>query len=40
MLKILSGGKYAVSEGEICLQVEKNEISLLVERADLARQFA
>ena len=28
MLRTLSGGKCAVSEQEICLQVEKNEISL------------
>ena len=25
-LRIISGGKCAVSEGEICLKVEKNEI--------------
>ena len=36
MLRILSGGKCAVSEREICLQVEKNEVRLRVEHADLA----
>ena len=40
MLRILSVGKCAVSEREICLQVEKNEISLRGERADLWRQVA
>ena len=46
MLRIISGGKCAVSEREICLKVKKNEIR--VERIDqkhiknvaLARQFA
>ena len=36
MLRILSGGKCAVSEQEMYVQVEKNEIRLWVERADLA----
>ena len=36
MLRILSGGKCAVSEQEICLQVEKHKKNLRVECADLA----
>ena len=40
MLRILSRGKCAVSEREICLQVEKNEISLRVEQADVVQPFA
>ena len=46
MLRIISGGKCAVSEREICLKVKKNEIRVecidqkLINNVALARQFA